>query len=455
MIYLLICLVALYLPSLSNYFSGDDWFHLRISQIGSMGEFLNFFSFSQNAQSASFFRPLPTQVFFFIFQKLFGLNPVPYHILVLLCFGLSLYLVYYFSLSIFKKSTPALVAMFVYGISASNFTRVYFLSAFQEICLVIFSLLCLISFPHKKIRSFLFFMLALLSKETAVVLPILLLVLYLRKLSGLKAYAPFFILLAGYLFLRFQIFGVHTEDSYSWDFSPIRALNTISWYSLWSVGIPEYLVDYVRDFQLIPKFYIDFSQSWKIQLPLYVLTGMGILAIFISKIRQIPSQFFLGLVVFIVSLSPVVFLPEHKFSLELGLPLVGFSMMIASICSKRINITMGSFLLILTILNLYTQFLTYPRHYSIGRGLIAHKVNSYLTQKYPEYPEGRIFYFINDGLTDNPSWGQSRQISLSLSGSDFFKVFYKNKKIQVYYQDENPAIVDNKSLILINSQQFL
>lgn len=56
--------IIIFLPVVGNFFSGDDWFHLRVAQINNIGEFLNFFSFFKTDQSIAFYRPLSTQVFF-------------------------------------------------------------------------------------------------------------------------------------------------------------------------------------------------------------------------------------------------------------------------------------------------------------------------------------------------------------------------------------------------------
>ena len=74
-IVVLILTGLLFAQSLNNYFGGDDWFHLNVSQIKNFSEFLNFFNPLPNPQMTAFYRPLPNQFFFFINQSLFGLRP--------------------------------------------------------------------------------------------------------------------------------------------------------------------------------------------------------------------------------------------------------------------------------------------------------------------------------------------------------------------------------------------
>lgn len=490
--------ILVFLPSLGNYFSGDDWFHLRISQIGSLGEFLNFFSFSQTAQSAAFYRPLPTQVFFFVFQKLFGLTAWPYHLFVLLCFGYSLYLLYQFAIRELKTknlaprtshfaprtNNLALITVLVYGFSVSNFTRLYFLSAFQEIALVIFSLLSLLSFPKSKLKSLIFFVLALMSKETAIVLPLLLIIFNFKYLKKNSTYLKFY-LPAGmavicisviYLYFRFVIFGGAVGDSYLWSFSPAKAANTLMWYTLWSFGAPELLVDYVGSgLRLVPKFFIDYPIWGKVIIPLLLGTIGTTGLLFFQKLREILSRsmgwipgraystsstyagmtdIFKCILFFLITLLPVLFLPSHKFALELGLPLVGFSLALAWLIPNKLNFFSLAFLSFYIFLNLSMNYLTYTRHYSVSRGKISAEIYNYFSQNYPTYPAGKYFEFVNDAGDFGAQWGQSRQISQALSGSDFFRVFYTIPDVKVYYQD-TPSATPAGTPIYLSTKQFL
>lgn len=125
----------LFLPAINNFFLGDDWFHLKIIQISSAEEFLNFFNPIFNPQSTAFFRPIPNQLFFFTFYKLFGLWALPYYIFLLFIFASSIVLFYLF-LRNFKLSQRAInIAIFFYATSHTHFTRLNFLSAGQEIML--------------------------------------------------------------------------------------------------------------------------------------------------------------------------------------------------------------------------------------------------------------------------------------------------------------------------------
>ncbi len=458
--------VLFYLPVLGNFFSADDWFHLRITQIDSPQQLLNFFSFSQNPQTASFYRPLSTQVFFFIFQNFFGLNSVAYYLFGLGLFTYILYLIKKLS-ERFLPSTIDYLPSIIYGLSVSNFTRVYFVSAYQELFMVIFSLLSIINFKSKPKLSLLYFVLALMSKETAIVLPALIFLLNSKdkkslastiydlpvRQAGLRS-----TILISVVFLYFRLFhfGLAAGDSYIWNFAPDKFANTLMWYILWSFGAPELLVDYVGSgLKLMPRLFTDYKYWWPfIVFPLTTIIASSSYLL-LRNFKKLNLYFWIFIAFFVISLSPVLFLPSHKFALELGLPLVGFSLALALLFQKaKPYFLLFTFTLFLTY-NLSMNYLTYTRHYSVSRGKIVKKVYQYFTQNYPRPPEINYFEFINDAKDNGEIWGQSRQISQALSGSDFFKVYYRNPAYMVYYQDSSTRPPSTPTPIQLSTKQFL
>ncbi len=439
--------VLLFSPSLFNFFSADDWFHLRLSQIENFSQFLNFFKFTSTLQSASFYRPIPTQLFFFIFQSLFGLNQIPYYFFVLICFAFSLFLVYQLSFLLSKSANQALITTFIYSFSVTNFSRIYFLSAFQEIILVIFSLLCLIKYLEKKhFWSLIFFVLALMSKETAVIIPLLLVGLnFLNQKLKIKKLLPFFLILSLYLYLRLQVFGLTQGDTYVWNFSPKTTLNTLMWYVIWTLGAPELFVDYLGGgFRVIPRFFTDY--------PIYsylILIGLlsTISLLILNTIRHFKKLNQLTLFAgfwFLITLLPVIFLPQHKFTLELGLPLFGFALFISQVTVKhKLGILL---LLVFLIFNLSMNRLTYTRDYSTRRANLSRQIYKHLQNNYPDITSNTNFIFTNEKTTI--------QIDHAISGSNMFQVFYHNHNLEVFYPHSTQAPTPTKSPITIDSNQF-
>lgn len=459
---IIICAILLiYMPSVDNYFSSDDWFHLNISQISSIKEFTNFFSFTANPNSAAFYRPLSTQVFFFTFQKIFGINPLPFHLFVLLIFSLNLFLIYRFTQKIFKNNQLSILSTFLYGISVSNFTRLYFLSAFQEILLVFFSLLTLIFYLKKYsltniLLANLFFIGALLSKETAAILPLLLLItLWHQKRFHLQKFILPILILIPYLFLRLFSFGLASGDSYQWSFSVFKIANTLFWYILWSIGAPESLVDYVDSgLQIVPKFFSDFGY-WSYIIIFLTLINLILITILIIRTANLNLKFKIlySILFFFISLLPVIFMPWHKFSLELGLPLIGFCLLLSIIITAQKKLGLITLCFFIT-LNLSMHYVTYQRHYSVNRAKIAKKITHYFLNKYPKPPESIYFEFINDSENYGKDWGASKQISHITSNSNLFQVIYKNPEMKVFFEDISEERPVNKEKIKISTKQF-
>lgn len=454
----LFCLL-IFAPVLGNFFSGDDWFHLRVVQINSFDQFFNFFSFKETAQSISFYRPLSTQVLFFVFYNIFRLNSVPYFLFGLILFGGILISIFKLSKMLGFSKNIALMTTLIYGVSATNFTRINFISAFQELFLTLFIVLALNFYLKNKKIYFLFFLWALLSKETAVIfLGLIFLVDFYRKKfrESYKNYIVVGLITGVYLYLRFFIFKGVSGDSYIWDFSPKKALNTLMWYGLWTLGTPEFLVDYVGSgFKILPKFFAEIN-GWSniiIFELMAVLTTLGLIILSnLKNLRNSYKDLFLGVEIFSITLVPVLFLPWHKFSHALGLPLIGFALGVAVLISKKRNLGL-LFLTIFLLTNLTTIHLLKEKHYSVTRGVVAKKVFNYVESNYKNYPENKYFKFINDTNPEAKQWGSSKQISYALSGSDFFKVYFKDKNIKVYYDDLDKNIPNNT--IDLSSKEFL
>ena len=460
---IIFCSLLIFSPALFNFFSSDDWFHLRISQIGNLHEFFDFFSFLPNQHSATFYRPLSTQVFFFIFQKLFGLNAGPYYLFVFLVFGFSLWLVYRLARIVFKNKKQSLLALVFYAFSVTHFTRLYFLSAFQEILMTVFVLSAVLTYFKKPswktnlLTSF-FFILALLSKETAVVLPLILILFdWFNDCFRPKRLIPILLILFPYLYFRFFHFGQVSGDSYLWDFSVRKFLNTFFWYALWSFGAPELLVDYVSGgLRILPRFFSDFPFWSKIVLSLIGSTLTSFAILFVANLKKVKVKkvlLFLG--IFFLALLPVLFLPRHKFTLELTLPMVSFSFLLAEICLTKHSWLTTVFISLYIILNLSMNRLTYQTHYTVSRSQIAKKVYHYFIRNYPQYPEGCYFEFTNDQEVGNKIWGVSKQVAFAVGDDNFFQVLYHNQKVKVFYQDLPEERPKDKQVININSTNFL
>lgn len=179
-IFIVILTLIVYLPSFTTFYTNDDFFLLKIARVRTPLDYFGFFNPLQGPEGLGMYRPLTTQVFYSLAWFL-NLNPLTLHIISFLFFIGVIILIYKFVLELGFRKRLALISVFLYSLSASHFAHFYYLATFQEIGMTFFSLfsiLLFIKYYFKKnkviyILSFTAFILSLLSKETAVVVPFL------------------------------------------------------------------------------------------------------------------------------------------------------------------------------------------------------------------------------------------------------------------------------------------
>src|SRR3989338_8332919 len=86
---LLVILYALiiFLPGFSLFFHQDDFIHMQVSQ--NLSQVINAFNIFSKGDFP-FYRPIPTQIYFYIGKLVFGLNPLGYHTVNFLIFSANI-----------------------------------------------------------------------------------------------------------------------------------------------------------------------------------------------------------------------------------------------------------------------------------------------------------------------------------------------------------------------------
>ena len=476
-----------YFPSLSAFYTNDDFFHLRISQANNVGDFLNYFNLFSSAPGFPNFRPLTTQAFYFLSWKLFKLNPLGLHVISFLAFFGVIYLVYRLTKLLLsthdsRLTTHApLIAAFLYAISATHFGHLYFLGAFQELGMTFFFLLSVIFFINflrtrsnfAYFVSLITFLLSLLSKETAVVLPLALVVVYWyfkttkqTRLSLGKicvSLAPYYILLATYFYLRLVQYGFAQGESYIWDFSFRRAINTLGWYGLWSFNLPEMLVDFVGPgLKFNPNLFKFFSREI---VPIFVIFSILVIFLFnflYQKLRKVRFKLeirnwkleIFGMVWFVLTLLPVIFLPLHKFTYSLTLPLFGVIVPVSYLLtSNRSRLLAFSFMTCWFLLSLITLNLTRETHWITQGAQVAARVHAYLMSNKELMESYKIIVFYDSPEDEELPWRPSELLKVVLSDQNYFKVFWNDKLTARYYNSENE--IRESNAIEIKARKFL
>lgn len=447
----------MFFPSLSSFFTHDDFYFLKISKVENVSQFIKFFDPVNDAQGIGVYRPLPLRVYYFLGTSIFNLNPLGQRVISFITFFANILLVGYLTKILTKKDKIAGIAVFLYAISVTHFGQLYYVGAYQELLITLLTLLSVIFFAKSKnLISFIFFVFALMCKETAVVIPGLLGAIYIyqnhciKKKLSLKnlliRLTPYILVLFLYLYLHFFHFGTIEGDSYVWDFSPVRALNTIFWYFLWSLNLPEMLVDFVG-----PGIHINpnLFKYWSSQItPIFILFIVQMCLLFYvslkSKILNHKSILLFSFFWFFLTILPVIFLPLHKFTYYLTLPLVGVVLLFSyMIHNSRFLV---SFCVAWLALSLFSLKLTVNTNWITQGVKISERVNTYFKENERSL-EGKTITFIDTPEDEALPWSPTETVKTVISDKNFFELYFPNLSENISYGGEGG--------ININSRQFL
>lgn len=460
LIYFLPGLASLiYLPSLKYGFSQDDFIHLYSSRAESIGQFLNFFNPSANYPDIYFFRPLTTQVYFFFNQTLFGLNPVLFHIETLTVHIVNTYLFYYLVKLIWKKQIALLSSIF-YAFLSVHFISLYYISSFQELGRTFFILLSIIFFVKyiksgaRKLylASIFAFAGALLSKETSVIFPGLLICFELLRARGEKLSQIFrdtfknelvyFAVLFIYLALRISGFHqIFNDGSYNSTFSLAIILQNLKWYLIWSFGLPEIISTYSSiSVGSLMQFIKDFPQSLWILTSFLIFLVSILLALFGKKI-VIKSTILISLVFFMIPLLPVLFLQGHRYPQYLDLSMIVFLPFLSNLLLeakfKKVILPLG--ILSFCLLQFVSLQISENTHWTTHRAKVA--------KSYYEQLSIDSFRMDNATIIFLGTFQALDEVSVALAKNYALKVWYPKVNNVLYLNDENGTKGVNNAII--------
>ena len=474
-----VLVLLLYYPAFGSFYTNDDFFHFTISKADSLSDFLNFFNPAFAVSGWDFYRPLSTQTAYFLVDSLFGKNPFLAHVFLFGLFAILVTLVYLFLSELLEKKSTVLIAVFLYAVSATHFGHLYFLGN-QEVVHGIFylgSLYFWVRFLKQigKIKwyllSLLFFLFSLASKEFAITLPALAFLLYvyfrfkkktkLNFRAVIKLLIPFGLICFVYAVLKLKYYGFGSGDSYIWQFSPKVLLNSLSWYGLWSLGLPEMLVDFVSfDGKINPNLWKFWSRQ---AIPIFclfiILVSLllySLFLVFIKKNKEIQLFLLFTFGWFFVYLLPVLFLPWHKFVMYLTIPLVMISasmaLLINDLKSQKI-LLVGVFLLTYFTLSYFNLKLTYQTNWISQGTKAAKRVYDHINNSHYDQAEPIVIVFYDQASNEDLPWKGSQQLKVILSDQNFFKVYFDDM-IRAEYLAEGD-IASSSAEIKIPARQFL
>lgn len=291
------------------------------------------------------YHPIANQLFFGLTKSIFGLNPLPFHLLLFFVFICTLFVIFRLARALGKSPQTSLLAVFFWATNVSLFANFYWTSISYFVFGPFFIFLTGVFFLENSKRgtflSLLFFTAAILSNELALVVPVLLAIfVWFLRLSWRKL-IPALVLGSIFLFLKIFWIGFPTNSSYRLAINK-DVLATAKWYVLRSLNLPE-----------------GADRAGIILIALFVIF-LSILLIsfwFYFRSKKLKPRFMLFcLAFFIVGALPFFFLPGHMSSYYLTVALFGPALIYAETLNKKLLSAGIIIYILLTIFGL--QFLS-------------------------------------------------------------------------------------------------
>ena len=344
-IFLLLSVVTsaiLYKDSFRAYFFQDDWFTLRISNAKNVSEFLQFFV---PRKDIIYYRPLGMQVPFFILQKLFGVNPLPFHILGFGLHTINIILVFLLIRILAKSSPVASLSAFLYGTSMVHYTPAFWPATLPFIMGPTFFfasfILFLMSLSKKESSyhylSIFVFIIGVLTNEIVIVLiPILLAYRVFLEKFKIKKILPYILVFFVIFVFRFMVFTPPVHGSYQIGISKDLFVNLRA-YLLWSFNWPEEMkAQFVSLFGINKQFIREFPWYFGIFFVTFVINVfffyiIPVTLLILKKMKHFYPRIMFGIIWFVAGLTPVLFFTQHSFSYYLPISLVGLLLLSTSL----------------------------------------------------------------------------------------------------------------------------
>ena len=382
-VFLAICALVLiaYFNSLHNPFIWDDvGLILNNPIIQSQHNLFKVFSgdlYAGTLSGSNFYRPIQS-LSFILDYHFWQLNPVGYHITNILLQILVSFLVFLFLRSIIASFSIAFLSAALFSLSPLNTEAVTYISGRAEMLMGLFVFSSLILFIKaqdkpdiRKLSYIIFscfaFILALLSKELSLALPLIILayIFYFRRNSCtrpveiIKPALPYFIIALSYIILRLAVLNFSTLRPTALSAYPLILRVTV---------LPEVIFTYLRLLSLP----VDLHMNWTVARPstfigffsAWFILGMICLGcwyiLFYKRNNKVLGFLLLWAVIFFFPQSGVfpinAFVAEHF----IYLPALSFFVLVAYLLHKYLRKEI--FIFCASILILFYGLLTFSRN---------------------------------------------------------------------------------------------
>lgn len=430
--------------SLKYGFSQDDFYFLLISQANSIKDVLEFFS-PWHQQGFAFFRPLGTQFYFYLFQQ----NAWAMHLFMLILHSFNGYLVTKLVARLKHNPPVPLLIGILYTTSAVHFLSLYYISATQQLLATFFGLISLNSFLDKKYwQSALLLIPGLLSKETAIVIPVIALLLYQLEHQTLavkklfKPFLPYFLSVLIYLLLRFSA-GVVVQSEYS-PVLNLSLVSTLRWYWLFGYGAPEELMRYSGMYLFVNFFRYIRDLGWIAAVSTVVTVSASLIAILIAgksalfnrPLSRVQISVYISW--FLAGIALVVAYPHHRYPHYLDLALIPLLLLAVT----PLKGVWRYLMVLLILLGSWSGInLSASTHWTTGRAKMGARALSFFEAQ--DLCKYNTLQFVGEG-------NAAEELSYTLSLENGPRVICDNPRMTTYYGETDnmvDAVIDITQLV--------
>jgi hypothetical protein len=244
------------------------------------------------------------------------------------------------------------------------------------------------------------------------------------------------------------------------------------WYSLWSLGFPNFLSDVFRSFPLnpLPDFWKAFAsvdfKSYFYSLIIYITTFIFYLIVYFKRNSDSLIKFLkisaFSIIFFIIFLGPILFF-SHKWMVRLMVPQL-FIIILESyfiyllVTAKESLLKFGGILLI--ILYIFWNFYGVIVHetssgYSLENRIFKNTSNYFYKNKNEILKHKRIFFYdYNKKKELIAPWGGSKKLKNSFWDQYFISYYFYDSKISALYNFETKTIPSDSYIIPVGDILF-
>ena len=332
-------ILLVFWPAVNTWFVGDDfyWLYVGRNQMATPAGWILAFTHSNGAGQ---YRPVSADVYYWLGWLIFGMHAYAWHLALLAIFIVSALIVYRLVTHFTGTRWLAFGSTCLWALSISHFEGIAWGPTVDETGAMVPAFLCLLATVlGKRQWAIALYVLSLLSNETTVVLPAMILVYYLiwertTFVEAIRRTLPLWAIFALYAVIRIFVPSMHpvTAGVFTVVVNPVTWLNLTVQSLLWSLDFFNVLANLV--WYNGPQWHV--ASSIVVFVVLASLAALVVVAC-VFGFRQSwwespgPRLVALGALWFLLGLVPVLPFANNFASYNLALSVVGISLVVGGL----------------------------------------------------------------------------------------------------------------------------